>query len=112
MADFLEPYIDDTLQLITGGKVNLRPTFGPDGFELRLERIGRQFDFQLSLRRGLDSQKQYRAESSLWLMDYLTLRGFARAGHLHAPGGDHRGRPLPAAGADPGFSHSALPPVA
>ena len=32
--------------------------------------------FQLSLRRGLDSQKQYRAESSLWLMDYLTLRGF------------------------------------
>jgi autotransporter translocation and assembly factor TamB len=76
VADFLEPYIDDTLQLITGGKVNLRPTFGPDGFELRLERIGRQFDFQLSLRRGLDSQKQYRAESSLWLMDYLTLRGF------------------------------------
>ncbi len=77
VADFLEPYIDDTLQLITGGAINLRPTFGPDGFELRLDWIGRQLDFQASLRRGLDSQKQYRAGLSLWVMDYLTLRGFA-----------------------------------
>jgi autotransporter translocation and assembly factor TamB len=76
VADFLEPYVDDTLKLITGGQINLRPTFGPDGFELRLERIGRQFDLHLSLRRGLEGQKQYRAESSLWIRDYLTLRGF------------------------------------
>ncbi len=76
VADFLEPYIDDTLKLITGGSVNLRPTFGPDGFELRLERIGRQLDFQLSLRRGLEGQKQYRAEASLWIWDYLIARGF------------------------------------
>jgi len=77
-ADFFEPYIDDTLQLLTGGRLNLRPTVGPDGFELRLSaRAGRQFDLQLSLLRGLDDLRRYRAESSLWLADYLTLRGSA-----------------------------------
>ena len=63
VADFLEPYIDDTLQLLTGRQLNLRPTVGPDGFEVRLEPAsGRQFDFQLSLLRGLENQRQYRAE--------------------------------------------------
>ena len=30
VADFPEPYIDDTLQLLTGGRLNLRPTVGAD----------------------------------------------------------------------------------
>jgi hypothetical protein len=77
VADFLEPYIDDTLQLLTGRKLNLRPTVGPDGFELRVDaRVSRQFDLRLSLLRGLEERRQYRAESSLWVMDYVTLRGF------------------------------------
>ena len=36
VADLLEPYIDDTLQLLTGGVLNLRPTVGPEGFEVRM----------------------------------------------------------------------------
>jgi autotransporter translocation and assembly factor TamB len=78
VADLLEPYIDDTLQLLTGGKLNLRPTVGADGFELRLDaRAGRQVHFQLSLLRGFQGQRRYRAESNLWLMDYVSLRSFA-----------------------------------
>jgi hypothetical protein len=60
---------------LTGGKLNLRPTVGPEGFEVRLGKTGRQFDFQLSLLRGLDSRRQYRGETRLWLRDYVTLRG-------------------------------------
>ena len=76
VADFLEPYIDDTLQSFTGGLVNLRPSVGPDGFELRLEaRRGRRSDIQLSLLRGLENRRQYRAAGSFWIADYLTVRG-------------------------------------
>jgi hypothetical protein len=77
VADFLEPYIDDTLQLLTGRKINLRPTVGPDGFELRVDaRVSRQLDLRLSLLRGLEERRQYRAELGVWIMDYLSVRGF------------------------------------
>ncbi len=76
VADLIEPYIDDTLQLLTGRKVNLRPTVGPDGFELRVgARVNRQLELHLSYLRGFLAQQRYRAEGRLWLMDYLTLRG-------------------------------------
>jgi autotransporter translocation and assembly factor TamB len=75
VSTMLEPYIDDTLQLLTGGKLNLRPTVGPEGFEVRLGKTGRQWDFQLSLLRGLDSRRQYKGETRLWLRDYVTARG-------------------------------------
>ena len=76
VADFLEPYIDDTLQLLTGGRLNLRPTVGPEGFEVRMNlRQGRTFDLQLSLLRGLENRRQYLAEFRWWLVDYVTLIG-------------------------------------
>jgi hypothetical protein len=76
VADFLEPYIDDTLQLLTGGRLNLRPTVGPEGFEVRMNlRQGRTFDLQLSLLRGLENRRQYLAEFRVWLRDYVTLVG-------------------------------------
>jgi hypothetical protein len=79
VADFLEPYIDDTLQALTGRKLNLRPTVGPDGFELRLgARVSRQLDLQLSFLRGFQAQRRYRAEGNVWLMDYVSLRGFGQ----------------------------------
>jgi hypothetical protein len=78
VADFLEPYIDDTMQLLTGGRLNLRPTVGPEGFEVRMDfRQGRTFDFQLSLLRGLENRRQYRAEFRWWLADHVTAVGRA-----------------------------------
>jgi autotransporter translocation and assembly factor TamB len=75
-ADILEPYIDGPLQKVTGGKILLRPTLGPEGLELRLDaRMSRQFDLRLTYLRGLETRSLIRGESSLWLMDYLTLRG-------------------------------------
>ncbi|HEY0707233.1 MAG TPA: translocation/assembly module TamB domain-containing protein, partial [Polyangia bacterium] len=80
-ADILVPYIDDTLDPITRGKVNLRPTLSPDGVALRVDaRLGRQFDLQLGILRGLESRRLYNIASSLWLMDYLKLRGSAETG--------------------------------
>lgn len=77
VANLIEPYIDDTLQLLTGRKINLRPTVGTDGFELKVgARASRHLDLQLSFRRGFQSDQRYRAEGSLWVMDYLTLRGY------------------------------------
>ncbi|HEY0712983.1 MAG TPA: translocation/assembly module TamB domain-containing protein, partial [Polyangia bacterium] len=79
-ADILVPYIDDTLDPITRGKVNLRPTLRPDGVELRVDaRLGRQFDLQLGILRRLENRREYDIASSLWLMDYLRLRGSASA---------------------------------
>jgi autotransporter translocation and assembly factor TamB len=76
VANLVEPYIDDTLELLTGRKIHLRPTIGADGFELRLgARLSRQLDLNLSFLGGFLGQRRYRAESSVWLMDYLTLRG-------------------------------------
>jgi autotransporter translocation and assembly factor TamB len=76
VADLLEPYIDDTLQLLTGGVLNLRPTVGPEGFEVRMNlRRGRKVDFQLSLLRGLENRRQYRADLRMWVADYWTIVG-------------------------------------
>jgi autotransporter translocation and assembly factor TamB len=77
VGNLVEPYIDDTLQLLTGRKINLRPTVGVDGFELRLRaRATRNTDLQLSYLRGFQSQQRIRGEGSLWLMDYVSARGF------------------------------------
>jgi len=35
VSNLVGPYIDDTLQTLTGHKLNLRPTVGADGFEVR-----------------------------------------------------------------------------
>jgi autotransporter translocation and assembly factor TamB len=77
VGNLVEPYIDDTLQLLTGRKINLRPTVGVDGFELRLlARASRNTDLQLSFLRGFQNQQRYRGDASLWLMDYVSARGF------------------------------------
>jgi autotransporter translocation and assembly factor TamB len=77
VGNLVEPYIDDTLQLITGRKINLRPTVGVDGFELRvLARASRNTDLQFSYLRGFQNQQRYRGDASLWLMDYLSAHGF------------------------------------
>jgi hypothetical protein len=77
VGNLVEPYIDDTLQLLTGRRINVRPTVGVDGFELRiLARASRNTDLQLSFLRGFQNQQRYRGEGSLWLADYLSARGF------------------------------------
>jgi hypothetical protein len=77
VGNLVEPYIDDTLQLLTGRRLHLRPTVGADGFELKLgARFGRQLFLETSFLRGFQDQRRYRGEGKLWLMDYLTLRGF------------------------------------
>jgi hypothetical protein len=77
VGNLVEPYIDDTLQLLTGRHINLRPTVGADGFELRiLARASRNTDLQLSVLRGFQNQQRYRGEGSLWVADYLSARGF------------------------------------
>ena len=75
VSNLIEPYIDDTLQMLTGGKWNLRPTVGADGFEVKVQaRTTREFDLELSYLRGFQSQERYRAQGLAWLRDYLTLR--------------------------------------
>jgi autotransporter translocation and assembly factor TamB len=73
VGNLVEPYIDDTLQLLTGRNINLRPTVGVDGFELKLRaRATRDTDLQLSYLKGFQNQERARAEGSLWIMDYLS----------------------------------------
>jgi hypothetical protein len=75
VSNLVEPYIDDTLQMITGNKWNLRPTVGADGVEVKVQaRTTREFDLELSYLRGFQSQERYRAQGLFWLRDYLTLR--------------------------------------
>jgi hypothetical protein len=77
VGNLVEPYIDDTLQLLTGRRINLRPTVGVDGFELKLiARATRNTDLKLSFLRGFQNQQRYRGEGSLWIRDYVSLRGF------------------------------------
>lgn len=77
VSNLVEPYIDDTLKLLTGDKVNLRPTIGADGFEVRATaRPSRRFRLQLSYLRGFQSQRRWNADGNLWLADYLSLRSF------------------------------------
>ena len=75
VSNLIEPYIDDTLQMLTGGKWNLRPTIGADGFEVKVQaHTTREFDLELSYLRGFQSQERYRARGLAWLRDYLTLQ--------------------------------------
>jgi hypothetical protein len=75
VASLVEPYIDDTLQGLTGHKLNLRPTVGADGFEVKvLARATRELSLELSYLRGFQTQVRYRAQADAWLRDYLTLR--------------------------------------
>ncbi len=77
VGNLVEPYIDDTLQLLTGHRVYLRPTVGADGFELKLGvRFDRQRDLRLSALRGFQSQQRYRAELNMLLVDYVSSRLF------------------------------------
>jgi hypothetical protein len=77
VSSLVEPYIDDTLQLLTGRHINLRPTVGMDGFELKLlARATRDTDLQFSFLKGFQNQQRYRGEGSLWVVDYLSARGF------------------------------------
>lgn len=77
VGNLVEPYIDDTLQLLTGRHINLRPTVGVDGFELKLiARASRNTDLKLSYLRGFQQQQRYRGEGSLWLFDYVSARGY------------------------------------
>lgn len=75
VSNLVEPYIDDTLQLLTGRKLNLRPAVGADGFELKvLAQSTRQFNLQLSYLRGFQTQQRYSAQGLAWFRDYLTGR--------------------------------------
>ena len=54
---------------------------GADGFELKLSyRASRKWDLQFSFLRGFqsDSQQRYRGEANVWLLDYITARGFVQ----------------------------------
>jgi hypothetical protein len=63
VSNLVEPYIDDTLQILTGRKWNLRPTVGADGAEIKIQaRATREFDLELSYLRGFQSQERYRAK--------------------------------------------------
>jgi hypothetical protein len=74
VSNLVEPYIDDTLQMLTGRKWNLRPAVGADGFEVtvRAQTI-REFNLELSYWQGFENQKRYGATSVQWIRDYLTL---------------------------------------
>ena len=75
VSNLVEPYIDDTLQSLTGHKLNLRPAVGADGFEVKvLARASREFTLELSYLRGFQTQVRYRAQANAWLRDYLTAR--------------------------------------
>ena len=75
VSNLVEPYIDDTLQVLTGRKLNLRPTVGADGFELKiLARASREYSLELSYLRGFQTQQRYRMQGNAWLLDYVTAR--------------------------------------
>ena len=73
VSNLVEPYIDDTLQLLTGHKLNLRPTIGADGIEMKVQaQTTRVFNLQLSYLRGFQNQERYSARGLLWFRDYVT----------------------------------------
>lgn len=75
VENLIEPYVDDTLHLLTGDIVNLRPSVGSDGIQMKaLAQASREFNLEMSYLRGFQSQQRYRAQGSLWLRDYSTLR--------------------------------------
>lgn len=76
--NLLQPYISDTLSLITGDKLQLRPTVGPDGVEVRVfGRAGRYLRLQLNYLQGFQGQRQARSEGRVWLADFFLFRTFA-----------------------------------
>jgi autotransporter translocation and assembly factor TamB len=75
VSNLVEPYIDDTLQMLTGRKWNLRPTIGADGVEVKVQaQATREFNLELSYLRGFQNQERYRAQGLAWIHDYLTAR--------------------------------------
>jgi hypothetical protein len=76
--NLLQPYISDTLSLLTGDKLQLRPTLGPDGVEVRVfGRAGRYLRLQLNYLRGFQGRVEARNEVRLWLADFFSFRTFA-----------------------------------
>lgn len=76
--NLLQPYISDTLGLLTGDKLQLRPTLGPDGVEVRLfGRAGRYLRLQMNYLQGFQGLRQARNEVRLWLADFFSFRTFA-----------------------------------
>lgn len=75
VSNLVEPYIDDTLQILTGRKWNLRPTVGADGVEVKVQaQATREFNLELSYLRGFQNQERYRAQGLAWIRDYVTAR--------------------------------------
>ncbi len=73
VSNLVEPYIDDTLQMLTGQRWNLRPAVGADGVEITAQaHATREFDLELSYLRGFQNQQHYRAQGLAWIHDYLT----------------------------------------
>jgi len=73
VSNLVEPYIDDKIQLLTGHRLNLRPTVGADGVELKvLARASRELTLDLSYRRGFQAQQLYRGQVDTWILDYFT----------------------------------------
>jgi hypothetical protein len=112
VADFLEPYIDDTMQLLTGGRLNLRPTVGrrvrgahglPPGSHLRLP---------AEPAAGPGEPPPVPGRVPLVARPTTSPRSAGVNGQLHAPG-RHRGRRFHrAAGTERGLSHPVVLPVA
>jgi len=76
--NLLQPYISDTLSLLTGDKLQLRPTLGPDGVEVRVfGRAGRYLRLQLNYLQGFQGRREARNEIRLWLADFFSFRTFA-----------------------------------
>jgi hypothetical protein len=73
VSNLVEPYIDDTLQMLTGRKWKLLPTVGADGVEVKVQaRTTREFNLEMSYLRGFQSQERYRAKGVAWFRDYFT----------------------------------------
>jgi len=74
VASFMEPYITDSFELVTG--LVLRPTIGPNGFEVRVSKnISRYLIFRAETLLGFQNLSRQSLQMDLWLMDYLRLGG-------------------------------------
>jgi len=73
VSNLIEPYIDDTLQMLTGSKLNLRPAVGADGYGLDIvAQSTRQYNLTLSYLRGFQNDEHYSGQALTWFRDYLT----------------------------------------
>jgi hypothetical protein len=74
VAALVEPYIDNTLSLLTGRAFQLRPTIGADGVELRAtSRWNRRLQVDFSFLQGFRGQRTLRLESGVAVVDYVSL---------------------------------------